>query len=432
MRRLLAFVALALMVLMLPVVASAQGKLATLKPAFDETGHVPPEPTTPAPRLAYYEYMDVLALVVALSAAAFLALKARSRRGLLVLSVLCLLYFGFWRKGCVCPVGSIQNIANALADRTYAVPLVVVLFFALPLLFSLFFGRAFCAAVCPLGAIQDVVVFRPVKVPAWVTSVLGLVPYLYLGLALTLAAGGAGYIICRFDPFVGFFRLNASFPMLVFGVGMLVLGMFVGRPYCRFLCPYGVLLNWCSRLSWRHVTITPDECVQCRLCEKACPFDAILFPTPERAPEPREKGARRLAVLLLLLPVLAVGGGFLGSRMGVPISRLNDTVKLAERLRLEETGKVEGDTVETEGYRRTKDPPQKLYGRALAIRRRISKGGWLLGGFMGLVIGGRLVALSLVRKRKDYVPDRGECLSCGRCYRYCPREKKRLKERAGK
>jgi len=399
---------------------AAAGKLATIKPTFDESGHVPPDTTVPKPRSLRFEYIDLAALFVALSAASHLSLKARSRRGVMLLSVLCLLYFGVWRKGCVCPVGSVQNIMQALTDQTYAVPLVVVLFFALPLIFTLFFGRTFCAAVCPLGAIQDVVLVRPVKVPVWISSALGLLPHLYLGLSLTLVASGAGYLICRYDPFVGFFRLSASFPMLVFGGGLLVLAMFVGRPYCRFLCPYGVLLNWCSRLSRWHVTITPDECVQCRLCEESCPFDAILMPTPERNIEARAKGVRRLTVLLCVLPLLVIGGGFLGSRMAVPISRLSDRVQLAERLCLEEAGKVKELSVETEGYRRTKDPAFKLYADALIIRRSIGAAGWWFGGFMGLVIGGRLIALAIRRRRVGYAPDRGKCVSCSRCFRYCP------------
>jgi len=402
--------------------ASAQGKLATLQPTFQETGHVPPEPTAPPPRSTTSEYIDVVALFVALSTASYLALKARSRRGIMLLSVLCLGYFGFWRQGCVCPVGAIQNVMQALTDKAYAVPLTVVLFFALPLLFSLFFGRTFCAAVCPLGAIQDVVVLRPAKVPSWVSAVLGLVPYLYLGLSLTLVAGGGGYLICRYDPFVGFFRLSASFPMLVFGGGMLVLSMFVGRPYCRFLCPYGVLLNGCSQLSQRHVTITPDECVQCRLCEDACPFDAIQKPTPAKPPGQRHTELRRLAGLLVLLPVLTVGGAYLGSRMGPPLARTSDTVLLAERLRLEESGRVDGSTVETDAYRRTQESSQHLYVRALRIRRRIGRAGWFLGAFMGMVIGGRLLALSVRRRRTGYTPHRGECLSCARCFRYCPKD----------
>jgi ferredoxin len=400
--------------------AFAQGKLAQLKPTFEETGHVPPDAVVPPPRSTYAEYVDLAALLIALSAASYLSLKARSRRGVLLLSVFSLVYFGFWRKGCVCPVGSTQNIIKAFIDSGYAVPLTAVLFFALPLVFALFFGRTFCAGVCPLGAIQDVVLVKPARVPVWVSNMLGLLPHLYLGLAVTLVASGAGYLICRYDPFVGFFRLNASFNMLVFGGGMLVLSMFVGRPYCRFLCPYGVLLTWCSMFSRRHVTITPAECVQCRLCEDSCPFGAILMPTPERSAEPRARGRKRLALVLCITPVLILAGAYLGSKMSVPISRLSDRVLLAERMRLEETGAIDELSVETEGYRRTKEPVQKLYAEAIGIRRRIAGAGWVLGGFVALVICARMIKLSVLRRRKDYVPDRGQCLSCARCFSYCP------------
>jgi NosR/NirI family nitrous oxide reductase transcriptional regulator len=419
MRRLIACLLLVGVLFGLLPTALAQGRLASLQPSFEESGHVPPQPATPAPRGEWFAYADVVVLVLALSLASVLALRFRSRRGIVLLSVASLLYFGFWRQGCVCPVGSIQNMMQAWTDRHYAVPLAVVLFFTLPLLFALFFGRVFCAAVCPLGTLQDLVVLRPRRLPVWVNSTLGLLPYLYLGVTLTMVAGGGGYLICRYDPFVGFFRMGASFPMLVFGGGMLLLGTVVGRPYCRFLCPYGVLLNACSQLSRRHVSITPTDCVTCRLCEGSCPFDAIEKPTPTKANETRSVGVRRLVWLLALLPVLVVGGAWLGSRMAVPMSRLSDTVLLAERLSMEEAGLAEV-TVATEGFRRSKEVPHELYARALDIRTRLGRAGWFLGGFLGLVVGCRLLALSVHRRREGYAPHRGECVSCGRCFRYCP------------
>ena len=96
---------------------------------------------------------------MALSLASYFALVTRSRRHLLVLTIASLLWFGFWRKGCVCPIGATQNVALAMVDATYVVPLGGA-FFVLPLVFTLFFGRTFCAAVCPLGAVQELVAVR--------------------------------------------------------------------------------------------------------------------------------------------------------------------------------------------------------------------------------------------------------------------------------
>ncbi len=73
-----------------------------------------------------------------------------------------------------------------------------------------FSGRSFCASVCPLGAVQELVAVRPVQVPTWIDHALGLLAYVYLGAAVLFAATGTAWIICRYDPFVGLFRLSSS------------------------------------------------------------------------------------------------------------------------------------------------------------------------------------------------------------------------------
>ena len=50
----------------------------------------------------------------------------------------------------------------------------------------------------------------------------------------------------------------------------------------------------------------------------------------------------------------------------------------------------------------------------------------LLGAFMGLVVGGKLIGVSLRKKRVDYVIDQATCFSCARCFKSCPRELLRL------
>jgi polyferredoxin len=202
------------------------------------------------------------------------------------LTILSLAYFGFYRQGCVCPIGATQNVAASLADPTLVVPAAVLAFFLLPLAAALVAGRVFCSGVCPLGAIQDLVLVRPWQAPRAVDRWGGLVRYVYLAAAVWFAVqlpSARDFIICRFDPFVGFFRLTGAAWMLTLGAALLLLSTVIGRPYCRFLCPYGGLLALVSRFAWNPVRITPDEELDCGLCVEACPFGAIHNMRADRA-----------------------------------------------------------------------------------------------------------------------------------------------------
>ncbi|TWT79793.1 putative electron transport protein YccM [Planctomycetes bacterium CA13] len=373
-----------------------------------------------------WEWLNVVLLIGALSLASYFSIVTRSRRGLFTLAIASLLWFGFARSGCVCAIGATQNVALAMFDSSYAIPWTIVAIFILPLIFTLFFGRTFCAAVCPLGAIQEVVAIRPVKVPSWLDHTLGLVPYIYLGLAVVYAATGTAFIICRYDPFVAMFRMSGNVNMLVFGGSLLLLGVFVGRPYCRYLCPYGAVLGVLSKGSKWHGRIAPEKCIQCHLCENSCPYGAIATPSSPPPKSERANARRRLAKTLALAPVLVIAGVLVGMTIGTPMAKLDPNVRLAERIIQEDAGEVEGTTDATDAFRNTGQPKSELIDLAIGIRDRFGTMGMLFGGWVGFVIGIKLISLSLQRKRVDYEPDRSRCVSCARCYWYCPGEQVRL------
>jgi NosR/NirI family nitrous oxide reductase transcriptional regulator len=393
-----------------------------------ETDYVRPTPTLPSPHPPGHEHVAAVLLVVALAAAAYLVYRRRSRKALFGLMIVSLVVFGFIRNGCICPVGSIQNVTMTAFDNGYALPIGVLIFFAAPLVFTLFFGRIFCGAVCPLGAIQDAVLLRPVRVPRWLESGLRLMAYIYLGAAVLFAATGSLFIICRYDPFVGFFRLAGDWNILVLGACLLVIGLFVGRPYCRFLCPYGVILRQLSRLAQWRVTITPDDCIQCRLCEDSCPFGAIRAPT-ERWPQKQYRIAKaRLAFLLVLLPILVAAGAWGGYRLRDTLARTHPQVRAAEHVHLEQSGQIQGTDDVVDAFRATGRDPQELYREAARIRDTFGLGSALFGAFLGLVVGGKLLSLAVQRRRDGYEAERASCFACGRCYSYCPKERQRLKK----
>ena len=133
---------------------------------------------------------------------------------------------------------------------------------------------------------------------------------------------------------------------------------------------------------------------------------------------------RRLAWLLVLLPVLLLGGAWLGSQFAAPASRLHPTVSLADQLaRAQGTapkfGALSPDDLALE---RARQEPKEILTQAAAIRRKFATGGWIFGAWVGLVIGVKLVSLSVRRQRTDYEPDRGDCFACARCFEYCPNE----------
>jgi ferredoxin len=301
----------------------------------------------------------------------------------------------------------------------------VTAFFVLPLVFALFAGRTFCAGVCPHGALQDLVLLKPVKVPPWLEQPLSVLPYIYLGAGVLFAATGSAFIICQYDPFVPIFRMSGRSLMVLSGAALLLLGVFVGRPYCRFLCPYGALLKLGSIVAKWRVRVTPNYCTQCRLCEASCPFGAMR--EPESSPSGAQalaKDRRRLAWMLALLPVLLAGGGWLGHQFSAPASRLHPTVSLADQLvRAEGTapkfGALSPDDLALE---RAQQTPKEILTEAAGIRRKFAIGGWIFGAWVGLVIGAKLISLSVRRKRTDYEPDRGDCFACARCFEYCPNE----------
>jgi polyferredoxin len=388
------------------------------KPGF-ESGYVYPEQHFANPNEALWSYIDVALLVLLMSFVAWAVVKKQVRWPVILTSVISIAYFGFFRNGCVCSIGAVQNISLGLANDAYTIPLFVLLLFILPIIFALLFGRVFCAGVCPMGALQEVVNIKNYQLPKAVAGVLSIFPWIYLGIAVLFAATNSRFIICQYDPFVGFFRLGGELPLLIFGVILLILSVFTGRPFCRFICPYGVILGIFSRVSFFKIKITKRECINCQLCHNACPVDAIHPPYENKVKESRTVGVKRILRYLVFLPLMVITGAMVMWMLSDKFSKMNKEVRLYEMVVENKTTLQAKQSLELQAFYGQARSVEKLAAQVAIIKKDFRLYSTFVGAFFGLIIALKLIGLSTKRTRKFYEVDDGECVGCGRCFGYC-------------
>ena len=375
------------------------------------------------PNETLWVILDLLLLVALMGIVTWALYKRHTRGPIFWVSLISVGYFGFFREGCVCSIGSIQNIALALVDDSYHLPLTVLLFFLLPILFAFLFGRVFCAGVCPFGALQELVNVKNYRISEAITAALKVIPWLYLIFAVLYAVTRSQFIICQFDPFIGIFRLGGDMGLILFGALLLVMSIFTGRPFCRFLCPYGALLSLFSSVSIWKIKLTRKSCINCELCHNSCPVDAIRPPYANKLKESRSAGVRRLLAYFVVLPVMIIAGALL-MRMASPnLSRAHKDVRLYDQVIQHEAQPEEELSLELEafyGQGRSVEEITALY-EAKVTEYRF----WctIAGALMGLVIGLALIRLSVKRSRKQYEINHANCVACGQCFNYCPQNK---------
>lgn len=149
---------------------------------------------------------------------------------------------------------------------------------------TIIFGRTFCSYVCPLGSVQELasklLIGKKVKkhkyvieIPEKFTNYFRLA--IFVGsIILTLVWSFALFSII--NPFNAFAISRNVLNMLVMLIPIIlfiviaVTSIFIYRPWCRLLCPFGTIAWLTSRFSIFKLNRN-DNCTQCKACEKTCP-----------------------------------------------------------------------------------------------------------------------------------------------------------------
>ena len=199
----------------------------------------------------------------------------RTTRTILLLSSLAV--FGFWNGGCPCPISSIQNLV--LWAMNVDVKLHSLLWFVGLIPITYFLGRVWCGWICHLGAFQEFV-HKPNRFSFLrgerAQKTMRVTRYVLFGALLVQLVLTKDNQFVHIDPFKVAFNLRSFYltGWILLGV-LMVSSLYIYRPFCRSVCPVGLVLGWVSRLPLASKLGLNEDCRTCNLCTKACPSQAI-------------------------------------------------------------------------------------------------------------------------------------------------------------
>jgi polyferredoxin len=87
-----------------------------------------------------------------------------------------------------------------------------------------------------------------------------------------VVGGKKGYVLHHaLNPF-NLFNLDFELPsIMITTVASLVIGAVMYRPFCRLICPFGLISWFAECISLYRVRIDKQACTECGACIRACP-----------------------------------------------------------------------------------------------------------------------------------------------------------------
>jgi polyferredoxin len=185
-------------------------------------------------------------------------------------------YLGFFEGSCLCPNGALQNIPLFLGQGKAAAVGIYLLEITVLLAVVFVLGNLYCGWVCHKGGVQEFL-FRPrwaIRVPPRLDAVLRHGRAALLAFIVVYPLIAQKKFFNQVDPFKALFNLRGS-PALLAALGLtLVASVFIYRPFCRYVCPFGALAGAVGAVGLSRIKIG-ESCTACRQCAKACPAGAL-------------------------------------------------------------------------------------------------------------------------------------------------------------
>lgn len=200
---------------------------------------------------------------------------ARNFRGIFLVASVAIL--GFYKGACPCPISSMQNLV--LAGLGVDVAWQSLIWFLALIPITYLFGRVYCGWICHLGAIQEFI-YLPAKIKMFQSEkaqrIMRAIRIVFLiALVIQLFVTKTN-LFKHYDPFkVAFNLIGTNTLSWVLLALLLVSSVFIYRPFCKTVCPIGLILGWVNKIPGASVIGSNGNCTGCKTCDNTCKIRAI-------------------------------------------------------------------------------------------------------------------------------------------------------------
>lgn len=187
----------------------------------------------------------------------------------------------------ICPFGGVVSAWNLITEGTLVRKIhdSSMVLAVLGILLAILFGPVVCGWICPFGTFQEWVgrigrkLFKRrynTFIPQKIDRYLRLLRYVVLVWVLVMTSVSATLVFQAYDPYYALFSfLRSEFSLagtVILGI-VVLLSLFVERPFCKYACPYGAFLGLFNRFRIFKIRRNPSTCISCSKCNHACPMN---------------------------------------------------------------------------------------------------------------------------------------------------------------